>query len=162
MVTMSVSSQGQLVGSEISGQTHCSGFLSNVLCMWSELKFVVVQGILVDEEVLHSGLFCLFVLLCSVLHFQPCLFMVFHQIHRSAYHKESYKSVKRKEKSHTFLNIGLCRESDSLTLSLKQVSGFSEILTFFCVVISHICQENQQYLPRHGVGWNTRWNEESL
>lgn len=75
---------------------------------------------------LHFGLFCLFVLLCSVLHFQQCLFMVFHQIYRTAYHKESYKSVKRKEKSHTFLNIGLCRESDSLMLSLKQVSGFSE------------------------------------
>lgn len=57
---MSVSSQGQLVGSEVAGQTHCSGFLNNVLCMWSELKFVVVYGILVVEEVLHFGFFCLF------------------------------------------------------------------------------------------------------
>lgn len=38
------------MGSEVARPTLYFGFLSNMLFMWSELKFVVVQGILVPEE----------------------------------------------------------------------------------------------------------------
>lgn len=57
---MSVSSQGQLVGFEVAGQTLRSGFLSNTLCMWSELKFVVVQGNLLLKKGFFLVLFLKF------------------------------------------------------------------------------------------------------
>lgn len=65
--------------------------------------------------------------------FFVCLFVLFYIFNR-AYSWFFIKYIElptirkvtslKKEKSHTFLNIDLCRESDSL--ALKQVSGFSE------------------------------------
>lgn len=47
---MSVCRQGQFVESTVAGRTLCFGFLSNILRMWSELKFVLVWGVLASAE----------------------------------------------------------------------------------------------------------------
>lgn len=47
---MSVSSRGQLAGPKAAGRTLCMEFLSNTLCVWSELKFIIVQGVLAAVE----------------------------------------------------------------------------------------------------------------
>lgn len=75
---VSVSTQGHLVGSKVAGQTFCFGFLSNTLCMWSEVKFCRLGHSHCCRKVyFHFGLI--------FFNLQPCLLVVHNLMQAIAY-----------------------------------------------------------------------------
>lgn len=138
---MSVSSQGQLMESTV-------GWVNSLLWVSKQHTLHVVRV----KVCCSPGCFgcCRKVSFCFIfLSFQPCLLIVYHQMHKIAYHKAKLQIWKKMKTWAELFWILIYIET--VICAILWIN-FPVSLTLYFPISNFLCQVNQWYLSRYG-GW---------